>query len=208
MVKLYYTSTSCGAASFTAAFAAGVKLEAETVDLASHKTASGADFYAINPKGNVPALILDDGTVLNEGAAVLQWIADQRPGTIAPVNGTTARYQVIQQLNYIASEVHPSIGGLFYASAHDEVKNSLRAKAALKLAYLEKNLVTGGKYLVGDSLTIADLYLWIVLSWTGYLNVDITPYPSVVAFFKKVSESDVVKGAAALIATKPAYTTA
>jgi glutathione S-transferase len=77
MTKLYYTSTSCGAASFIAAFVAGVHLDLETVDLKTHLTASGADFYKINPKGNVPALVLDDGTVLNEGAAVLQYIADQ-----------------------------------------------------------------------------------------------------------------------------------
>lgn len=77
MVKLYYTSTSCGAASFIAAFSAGLHIEAEQVDLKTHLTTSGADFYAINSKGNVPALVLDDGTVLNEGAAVLQYIADQ-----------------------------------------------------------------------------------------------------------------------------------
>ena len=86
MPKLYYTPTSCGAASFIAAHTAGLKLDCETVDLGSHKTASGADFYAANPKGNVPALVLDDGTCLNEGAAVLQWIADQaRRGAPAPV---------------------------------------------------------------------------------------------------------------------------
>jgi glutathione S-transferase len=76
MPKLYYTATSCGAASFIAALTAGVQLETEQVDLQTHKTASGVDFYTINPKGNVPALILDDGTILNENAAVLQYIAD------------------------------------------------------------------------------------------------------------------------------------
>ena len=77
MTKLYYTPTSCGAASFIAAVAAGIHIDAEVVDIGTHKTASGEDYYKINPKGNVPALVLDDGTVLNEGAAVLQWIADQ-----------------------------------------------------------------------------------------------------------------------------------
>jgi len=77
MPKLYYTSTSCGAASFIAAFAAGVNLETEQVDIGTHKTNSGKDYYAINPKGNVPALVLEDGTVLNENAAVLQYIADE-----------------------------------------------------------------------------------------------------------------------------------
>ena len=77
MTKLYYTPTSCGAASFIAAHAAGVHIDCEQMDIGTHKTASGVDFYSINPKGNVPALVLDDGTVLNEGAAILQWIADQ-----------------------------------------------------------------------------------------------------------------------------------
>ena len=77
MTKLYYTPTSCGAASFIAAVAAGIHIDAEVVDISTHKTASGEDYYKINPKGNVPGLVLDDGTVLNEGAAVLQWIADQ-----------------------------------------------------------------------------------------------------------------------------------
>jgi len=80
MTKLYYTSTSCGAASFIAAVAAGIKIEAEQLDLKTHVTTSGVDFYTINPKGNVPCLILDDGTILNEGAAVLQYIADQVSG--------------------------------------------------------------------------------------------------------------------------------
>src|SRR3990167_8645544 len=92
MPKLYYTSTSCGAASFIAAFTASVKLDSELVDLSTHKTASGVDFYTINPKGNVPALVLDDGqTVLNENSAVLQYIADLSPGKIAPKNGTVEK---------------------------------------------------------------------------------------------------------------------
>ena len=83
MPKLYYSPTSCGAASFIAAFTAQVNLQVEQVSLGEHKTASGADYYKINPKGNVPALVLDDGTLLNEGSAVLQWIADQVCKTIA-----------------------------------------------------------------------------------------------------------------------------
>ena len=89
MPKLYYTPTSCGAASFITAVTAGVNLSCEQVDLYTGKTASGADFSTINEKGNVPCLVLDDGTILNEGAAVLQWIADQAPGKAAPVAGTT-----------------------------------------------------------------------------------------------------------------------
>eukprot|EP01040_Poterioochromonas_malhamensis_P021275 gene21275-25630_t len=129
MPKLYYTPTSCGAASFISAYVAGVGLETEEVDLATHKTASGADFYAINPKGNVPAIVLDNGVVLNENAATLLFIADQAPGKVAPVAGTTERYELLVALSYIASEYHATIGGLFYPGS-EEVKSYLRAKLA------------------------------------------------------------------------------
>jgi len=207
MVKLYYTPTSCGAASFISAYSAGVKIEAEQVDLKEHKTTSGADFYAINPKGNVPCLVLDDGVVLNEGSAILQWIADQSSGdkSIAPANGTSARYLVQNALNYVASEVHPSIGGLF-APNSDEVKAAIKIKAATKLSFLEKNLIPGAKFLVGDRISIADYYLWIVLTWTAYVGIDLTPYPSVKNYVEKISALANVKAAQALMATKPTTT--
>ncbi len=203
MTKLYYTPTSCGAASFIAAFSAGVQLDAEQVDLRTHKTTSGADYYAINPKGNVPGLVLQDGTVLNEGAAVLQWIADQAPGKVAPEHGTTGRYLVQNTLNYIASEVHPSIGGLF-APNSDEVKAYIKSRAAVKLAYLENTLIGNNNFVVGDSFTIADSYLYIVLSWTGYVGIDLTPFPKVKAYFERIGGLENVKAAHARIATNPA----
>lgn len=177
MVKLYYTPTSCGAASFIAALAAQVPLSTEQVDIREHKTSSGADFYQINPKGNVPALVLDDGTVLNENVAVLQYIADlvnhsfpislsfnrvltntqQNPGKVAGVNGTLERAVLQNILAYLASEVHPSIGGLFNPTIGEEVKHYLKANASKKLAYLDLHLLRGGKnFLLGDSFTIAD----------------------------------------------------
>ena len=203
MVKLYYTTTSCGAASFIAALTAGVQLDVEQVDLYTHKTSSGADYYSINPKGNVPALILDDGTVLNEGAAVLQWIADQAPGKVAPENGTTGRYLVQNTLNYIASEVHPSIGHLFYPNS-DAIKEYIKGKAAAKLTYLENTLIGDKKFVVGDSFTIADSYLYIVLSWTAYVGVDLTPFPKVKTYFDNIGTLENVKAAHARMAENPA----
>lgn len=203
MPKLYYTPTSCGAASFIAALTAGVNLQTEQVDLMTHKTASGADFYAINPKGNVPALVLDDGTVLNEGAAVLQFIADQAPGKIAPENGTSGRYLVQNALNYIASEVHPNIGGLFYPNP-DNIKDFIKAKAATKLTYLENTFIGDKAYVAGNAFTIADSYLYIVLSWSGYVGVDLAPYPKVKAYFERIGALENVKAAHARMATNPA----
>ena len=156
MTKLYYTSSSCGAASFIAAFSAGVKLETEQVDISTHVTASGADFYAINPKGNVPTLVLNDGTVLNENTAILQYIADQAPaGSIAPANGTVARAVLQNVLSYVSTEVHPSIGGLFNPAHAEDVKKHYRELSAKKLTYLNSTLIGDKNFLVGNSFTIA-----------------------------------------------------
>jgi glutathione S-transferase len=203
VAKLYYTPTSCGAASFIAAFTAGVNLEVEEVDLATHKTASGADYYAINGKGNVPALVLEDGTVLNEGTSVLQWIADQAPGKVAPVYGTTERYLVQNALNYIASEVHPGIGHLFYPNS-DEVKEYIKSKGASKLDYLEKTFIADKEFVVGDSFTIADSYLYICLSWTKWVGIELDPYPKVKAYFERIGNLENVKNAHATMEKKPA----
>ncbi len=204
MTKLYYTSTSCGAASFIAAFTAGVNIETEQVDIGTHKTASGVDFYTINPKGNVPALILDDGTILNENTAILQYIADQAaPGTIAPANGTTERAVLQNVLSYVSTEVHPSIGTLFYPTLAEDVKAWYRGNAAKKLAYLESTIIGDKSFVVGNSFTIADSYLYIVLSWTAYVGIDLAPYPRVQAYSARIGALDNVKAAHARIATSP-----
>lgn len=205
MPKLYYTATSCGAASFISAFTAGVQLETEEVDLATHTTASGADFYAINPKGNVPALVLDDGTVLNENAATLQWIADQRPGSVGAAAGTVARYELIAALSYISSEFHGTIGGLFYP-ASEEIYAYIREKLAKKLSYVESTLIGKKSFVVGNSFTVADAYLYICLTWTGYLKVDLTPYPNTKAYLERIGSLENVKAAHARIAQKPSTT--
>jgi glutathione S-transferase len=105
-------------------------------------------------------------------------------------------------LNYIASEVHPSIGGLFYPNS-EEIKDSIRARGQQKLTYLENNLIADRQFLVGNSFTIADSYLYIVLSWSGYVGVDLTPFPRVKAYFERIGNLPVVKEAHARIAENP-----
>jgi glutathione S-transferase len=205
MVKLYYTTTSCGAASFLAASLAGVNIESEQVDIRSHKTRDGGDYYSVNPKGNVPCLVLDDGKILNEGAAVLQFIADRNPGTIAPEYGTTERYLVQNALNYIASEVHPNIGGLFYPNS-EEVKSYIKSRAMTKLEYLEKVLLADKQYLVGNSVSIADCYLYIVLSWCPMVGIDITSFPRVKSYYERIDSMEKVREAHSRMATNPSST--
>ena len=206
MPKLYYTPTSCGAASFIAAFTTGLALECETVDLRTHTTASGADFYTINKKGNVPALVLDDGTVLNEGAAVLSWIGDQTGGDkVFPALGSSKRYEVIGALNYVASEVHANFGPLFNPTNSDDIKAAHKAALAKKFEYLS-GLVESKPFVTGDSFTIADSYLYIVLSWCGYVGVDISAFPKLVEYSDRVKALSNVAGAHERMASSPATT--
>lgn len=200
--KLYYTPTSCGAASFIAAHAAGLKgLHVEQIDLKTHLTSKGnKDFYTINHKGNVPTLVLADGTVLNEGCAVLQFLADQKPESkLAAPFGTVERYKLINSLNHIATEVHVRIGRLF--SATDANREALTVHANQKLEYLEKEIKT--QFYAADHFTIADAYLYIVLSWTGYVGLKLDNYPNVKKYFEGIKALPVVQEAHKLMGTNP-----
>lgn len=204
MVKLYYTSTSCGAASFIAARAAGITIDAEQVNIGTHVTDGGADFYQINKNGNVPTLVLDDGTVLNEGAAVLQWIADQAPGKIAPVNGSTGRYLVINALNYVATELHKGTFGPLFNPKLPE--RDFFVQAANNKLKSVNELLADNVYLVGDQPSIADFYLYIVFSWSPYVGLDLSLYPNIAAFTARIGALDYVVKAHADMATKPTTT--
>jgi glutathione S-transferase len=205
MPKLFFTPTSCGAASFIAAHKSkliGSKIDAYVVDLRTHTIITGdkkgEDFYKYNPKGNVPTIILDDGTVLNENAASLQWIADQTTD-LAPANGSHARYVLQSKLSYASSELHATVGGLFNPTISSDVKDYLHQKYKTKLEFLNKDL-EGKVFWVGNSFTVADSYLYIILSWSGYLQVDLSPFANVKKYFDHIASLDFVKAAHAEMA--------
>ena len=157
----YPVVPACGGASFISAFKGGLiqngKVIAHKVDIQKHViTEDGSDFFKVNPKGNVPALVLEDGTVLNEGAA-LQWIADHanEGSHLAPANGTSGRYVLQNTLNYLASEVHASYGPLF-GPGSDEFKAAQKAKLATKFKYVDEQLLGSKPYLLGAEFTVAD----------------------------------------------------
>jgi len=207
MVKLFYTGQSCGAASFLSAFKAGIKLECEQVDLQTHLTKSGQDFYSINKNGNVPTLLLDDGTILNENSAVLQWIADQNPASmLAPPNGTTGRYVLQNWLSFIGTEIHQGVGRLFRPGS-DEITSANLQIAKQRLVKLENKLqplLQGGKkFLMGDSFTVADAYLYIVLSWFPHLKLSFDEFPSCASYFKGIGALDFVKEAHTRMSSSP-----
>jgi glutathione S-transferase len=203
--KLYYTSTSCGFASFLSAVRAGLHLETEQVDLQKHTTESGADYYKINPKGNVPSIVLNDGTLLNENAATLSWIADQNLSAgLAPAYGTNSRYAFLAVLAWITSELHPGVGSLF-SGGSDEVKAFKKANAIKKIAYFEKDILADGarKFAFGNSFTVADAYAAVVLSWTQYVGIDLTAFPHTAAYLKDQFASDAFTSAKKLAESKP-----
>ena len=162
-MKLYYTPGACSLSPHIVAEEAGIPLQLEKVDLKSHRTESGEDYYAVNPKGYVPTLKLDDGTTLTEGPAIVQYLADQRPASgLAPANGTFARYKLQEWLTFINGEIHKAFGPLF-GSPTDEVKTDSLAKIAKRLAYVEKELA-GRPFITGDKFTVADAYFFVMLT--------------------------------------------
>ncbi|KAI8617070.1 glutathione S-transferase [Chytriomyces sp. MP71] len=205
---LYYTTTSCGAANFISAHKAGIigtKLQTQIADIHKKQVATGpskgSNFLDINPKGNVPTILLDTGVLLNENVATLQWIADNAINPVAPKQGTLERYK----LGWVASELHATAGGLFNPSISQEIRAYLLAKYALKLQYLnDKELGSGRAFLVGDEFTVVDAYAYIVLSWSAYLKVDLSPYQNVVSYFERIGNLDFVKEAHALMAEQAA----
>ncbi|KAJ3222263.1 hypothetical protein HDU81_010017, partial [Chytriomyces hyalinus] len=162
---------------------------------------AGSDFYAINPKGNVPTIVLADETLLNENAATLQWIADNAVTPVGAKNGTSERYLLQSKLSWISSELHGTVGGLFNPTISAEVREYITAKAYDKLKFLnDVELADGRKYFVGSGFTVADSYLYIVLSWSPYIKLDLSKFPKVEAYFKGISELDFVKEAHAAMA--------
>ena len=185
-MKLYYSPGACSLSPHIVATEAGIPIELEKVDLAKHQTASGQDFMAINPKGYVPALRLDDGSVLTEGPAIVQYLADQKPASgLAPANGTPDRYRVQEWLNFIGTELHKNFGPLFNPATPDAVKEISKTNIAKRLAYLNDQLANR-QYLMGNNFTIADAYAFTIVNWTNFVKIDLKPYSNVVAYMGRV----------------------
>jgi glutathione S-transferase len=173
-MKLYLTPGTCSMASNIALHEAGIQFELAKVDKRT-KRVDGVDFLTINPKGYVPALQLDDGQVLTENVAVLQYIADLNPNArLAPPAGTLERYRLQEWLSFINSEVHKAFSPLFSSEATEDMKTYSRNYLAKRLAYVEQALGEK-KYLMGDQFTVADAYLSTVLGWGSLVKVDIGP---------------------------------
>lgn len=202
-MKLYYTPGTCSTAPRILLAEAGIACEQELISFKTKQTASGADYLQINANGYVPALQLDDGSVLTEGPAIDQYIADLVPEKkLAPANGTAARYQMQSWLNFIATELHK--GGysiLFDRGAAEEWKEAARAKLAKRLAYVDSALADK-TYLLGDDFGCADAYLFVVLGWSEFAHVDLSAFANLKAFSERVAARPAVQAVKAQDAKK------
>jgi glutathione S-transferase len=186
-MKLYFSPASCALASHIVLHELGLPFELERVDLGKKVTASGADFLKVNPKGYVPALVLDNGQTLTEGAAILQYIADLKPAAgLVPANGTFERYKVQEWLTFIGTEIHKTFSTLFNPAAPAEAKEQAVATLGRRFTYVSGEL-QGKDYLNGKSFSIADAYLFTTLTWAQYVKVDLSPWPVLQQYVARIS---------------------
>ncbi|MGH7437797.1 MAG: glutathione transferase GstA [Polyangiaceae bacterium] len=195
-MKLYYSPGACSLHPHIALREAGLPFELVRVDTRAHKLGgSGDDYYAVNPKGYVPLLELDDGTRLTEGAVIDQYIADQKPDAgLMPPAGTMARYRAQEWLNFIATELHKQFSPIFSPATPDAMKEILRAKIAGRFDLIEKTLEKQ-PYLLGDKFTAPDGYLFNMVRWTEFTGIDRSKWPAIVSFFERVKARPTVQAA-------------
>ena len=196
-MKLYYAPGACSLSPHIALHEAGLAHDLVKVDLKAKKLSTGEDFNTINPKGQVPALLLDNGELVTEGPVIVQMIADRVPDKkLAPANGTTERYKLQEWLNFIGTEVHKSFGPLFNPTLSDETKTFFRNRINGKLSYIDSKLADRD-YLMGPQFTVADAYLYTMLRWADGMKIDITGFKNLVAYKARVAARPQVQAALA-----------
>ncbi len=195
MTKLYYSPGACSLSPHIVLREAGLPFDLVMASTKTKKLADGTDFNAINPKSQVPVLEFDDGQRLTEGPAIVQWIADQVPARgLAPAAGTMARYRLMEWLNFITSELHKGFSPLFTPGMPDDAKAMARARLGDKLAWVDQQLA-GKIWLMGDTFTVADAYLFTVAGWGRYVGVDIAPLANLSAYVARVAARPAVQEA-------------
>jgi glutathione S-transferase len=195
IMKLYYYPGACSLAPHIVAREAGIALTIEKVDLANRTTEAGANYLAVNPKGYVPALGLQDNSVLTEASAIIQYLADSQPAAdLAPAHGSMERYRLLEWLGFISTEIHKGFGPLWNPATPDAVKVATKERLATRFAYLDEKL-GAQPFLLGDKFTIADAYLFTVVNWTNFHGIDISPFPNLQAFQARIASRPAVQQA-------------
>lgn len=187
-MKLYFSPGACSLSPHIVVREAGITADLEQVDLKTKRTKSGADFSAINPKGQVPTLVLDNGQSLTEGPAVVQYLADQKPQSgLAPQNGTLERYRLQEWLNFITAELHKPFGALFTPTTPEDYKPIAKDALLARFAYVDRQLAAGGPFLMGAQFTVADAYLFVMTLWARFLKVDLDRFAALKAYAERVA---------------------
>lgn len=181
-MKLYFSPAACSLAAHIALREAGLPVNLVKVDLATHTLEDGTDYFTINPKGPVPLLELDNGELVSELAVILQYIADQVPERkLAPANGTLARIRLQEALNFLATEIHKGIGLLFNPLVNDEVKALYHRKLRSLYEIIDRQLYASG-WLIGDQLTVADAYLFVMVNASSFIPLDLSGLDAIAGF--------------------------
>ena len=192
-MKLYYMPGACSLAPHIVANEAGLDVDLVKVDGRTKKTEAQEDFLATNPNGYVPALVLDDGELMTEASVLVQYLADQKPESgLMPKHGTMDRYRVQEWLAFIATELHKSFGPFFKPGTPEEAKEAAREHVTNRLGHVNRKL-EGRTYLMGDTFTAADAYLWTVLGWARHINFDLTPFANLQRYIGQVAARPAVQ---------------
>ncbi|MDR3369845.1 glutathione transferase GstA [Rhodoferax sp.] len=194
-MKLYYSPGACSLSAHIALKESGLDFEAIAAPTRTHKLADGTDYYTINPLGYVPLLVLDGARQLHECAVILQYVADQVPAkALAPSCGSFERYKLQEWLNFIATELHKGFSPLFTPGMPDEAKALTKARLTGRLQWIDSEL-SGKSFLMGNTFTVADAYLFVVQSWGKHVGVDISTLPNLNAFAARVGARPAVQAA-------------
>ena len=194
-MKLYYAPGACSLAPHIVLNELGSSYELEKVDLAAKKTETGADFAEVNGKGYVPTLDLGKGEILTEVSIILQYLADKAQNSgLLPAFGSMERYRAMETLNFIASELHKGIGGLFNPAMPGDGKKAIIDRVKRRLSWLDAQLAKK-PYLLGENYSVADAYAFTVLGWSKWVNLDLSAYAHVVAYLDRVGARPAVQAA-------------
>jgi glutathione S-transferase len=195
-MKLFYAPGSSSLLPHIVLYEAGLPFTVVKIDEHTKVIEGGGDYRELNPLGFVPALVLDDGTLLTEGVAIVQYIADQVPAkSLLPPNGAIARTRLQAWLNFISSEMHKGgFSPLFYRGMPEEGKNIFRARLAARFAHLDQHL-SQNEYLMGRDYSVADAHLFVVSNWAGWVSFDLSHYPSVTSYRQRISARAAVQSA-------------
>ncbi|MDW3224648.1 MAG: glutathione S-transferase C-terminal domain-containing protein [Paracoccaceae bacterium] len=188
-MKLHYKPGACSMASHIILNELGVSFDLDKTDTNSGKTEAGDDFRKISPNGYVPALVTNDGDIITENPAVLQYLADQSPDAgLAPPNGTLARTRLQEMLNFLSSELHTSFSPFFSGvELDDAARKKAEAGVGRRAAHIESSLADGRAFLLGDTFTVADAYAFVVLNWAGFVGVSLDAHPKTQSYVARIA---------------------